>query len=469
MASADAALLTSYGEVAIPQQSTSTKKWATVTLLLILGYLSTTRSFAYLGLPALGVGVPIYLGEIVFFAFVFLKGDASIRPWFGSLVGMTPISAISWAIYFFVFFGLFQVLRGVVLDGNDIIIALQNFVFNYYSLFFFLGLWIGQRRPDLLIRCIRMLAWINGIYGVAWLLLLSRVPLTIPGSGVQLFGQPAGTYFAILGLLAFEKDLRKVRVPLLLCSFVLLALQIRAGWAAFIVGLLTWAIVARKFGRLAIGVASIALLLTISVVFDVKLPANERQNRGEISARNIAGAAIAPFDRELAYQFTDQADRQAGTTEWRQDWWAAIWRSVHEDPVRTVIGHGYGFPLSDLVPFVEGRTDLRTPHNFFFYALGYGGWLGVGLLFWVMFAICKLLWKTHKLTGNPFGLVFVGTALGVASFGDFFETPFGAIPFFLIVGLAAAPGVTQLEGARSQGAMPRKWLPAPAMKLQEPD
>ena len=41
----------------------------------------------------------------------------------------------------------------------------------------------------------------------------------------------------------------------------------------------------------------------------------------------------------------------------------------------------------------------------------------------------------------------------IASFGDFFETPFGAIPFFLIVGLAAAPGVTQLEAARSEGAM----------------
>jgi hypothetical protein len=464
VAGADAALLTSY-EVAIPQRSTSTRKWATVTLLLILGYLSMTRSFAYLGLPALGVGVPIYLGEIVFFAFVFLKSDVGTGRWFGSLVGMTPISGISWAIYFFVFFGLFQVLRGVVLDGNDIIIALQNFVFNYYSLFFFLGLWIGQRQPDLLVRCIRMLAWINGIYGVAWLLLLSRIPLTIPGSGVQLFGQPAGTYFAILGLLAFERDLKKVRVPLLLCAFVLLALQIRAGWAAFIVGLLTWAIVARKFGRLAIGVASLALLLAISVVFDVKLPANERQNRGEISARNIAGAAIAPFDRDLALQFTDQADRQAGTTEWRQDWWDAIWRSVHEEPVSTVIGHGYGYTLSNLVPSVEGRTDLRTPHNFFFYALGYGGWLGVGLLFWMLFAICKLLWKTHKLTGNPFGLVFVGTALGVASFGDFFETPFGAIPFFLIVGLAAAPGVTQLEAARSEGAIPSGLSTVPSNEI----
>lgn len=273
--------------------------------------------------------------------------------------------------------------------------------------------------------------------------------MSVPGSGVQLFGQPAGTYVAILGLLALEKDLRKVRVPLFLCAFVLLGLQVRAGWAAFLLGLVTWALIARRFGRLAVGIAAVTLLLAVSVIFDLKLPANERQNRGEISARNIAGAAIAPFDRELASQFTDQADRQAGTTEWRQDWWGAIWRSVHENPIRSVIGHGYGYTISNLVPFVEGRWDLRTPHNFFFYALGYGGWIGVATFAWVIIAICILLWRTYRLTGNPFGLVFVGTALGVASFGDYFETPFGAIPFFLMVGLAAAPGVIHFEEQRS--------------------
>jgi O-Antigen ligase len=430
---------------AIPRPGRSARKWSMVTLLLILGYLSMTRSFAYFGLPSLGVPVPIYIGEMVFIAFIFLKGDVGVGRWLGSLVERTPISGVSWAIYLFFLFGVFEVLRGVFLDGHDAIIALQNFVFNYYALFFFLGLWIGQRDPDLLRRSIRLLAWINGIYGVAWLLVLSRLPVNVPGSGVQLFGQPAGTYIAILGLLAFERDLKKVRVPLLLCAFVLLALQIRAGWAAFLFGIATWALVTRKFGRLMAGLAAVGLLLAVSLVFDLKLPANERQNRGEISARNIAGAAIAPFDRDLASQLSDQADRHAGTTEWRRDWWGAIWRSVHEDPVRTIIGHGYGFTIADLVPFLEGRWDLRTPHNFFFYAIGYGGWLGTGLFFWLLFAICRLMWRSYKLTGNPFGLVFVGTALGVASFGDFFETPFGAIPFFLVVGLAAAPAVIHLE------------------------
>lgn len=435
-------------------RTANARRWSVVITILIVGYLTMTRSFAYLGLPTLGVPIPIYLGEFVLLVFLITKSGVSVSRWFSGLVRQSPISAVSWSIYFFILFGIFGVVRGVLLDGNDWIIALQNFVFNYYALFFFVGLWIGEQYPDLLRKCIRILAWSNGIYGIAWILALGAIPLTVPGGRAPLFTQPAGTYVAILGLIAFEKNLRKVRLPLILCTFVLLGLQVRGGWAAFVTGLLTWAIVTKKFGRLAIGVASIGLILAVSLVFDLRLPANEGQNRGEISARNIAGAAIAPFNEDVALSFTDKAERHSGTTEWRRDWWSAIWRSVHDDPVSTMIGHGYGFTIAELVPFLEGRDDLRTPHNFFMYALGYGGWIGVLLFFAVLGTICRLLWRSYKLTDNPFGLVFVGTALGVAAFGVFFETPFGAIPFFLIVGMACAPAVISLENKSSLSQTP---------------
>ena len=445
MTAPQAALATRQQFVSSSVRSNTAKRWSVLTMILIVGYLTATRSFAYLGLPTLGVPVPLYLGEFALGAFLILRPGQGVGRWFGGLVRQTPLSAVCWTMYLFVLFGIFQVARGLLLEGNDWVIALQNLVFNYYSLFFFLGLWIGEQYPDFLRRCIRILAWSNGIYGVAWILVLGAIPLTVPGGRAPLFSQPAGTYVAILGLMAFEKNLKKVRVPLLLCAFVLLALQIRGGWAAFATGLLTWAIVTKKFGQFALGIASVGLLLAVSLVLDLRLPANEHQNRGEISARNITGAAIAPFNEDLASRFTDQASRHSGTTEWRKDWWQAIWRSVHDEPVRAFIGHGYGFAIANLVPFLEGRDDLRTPHSFFMYALAYGGWIGVVLFFSVLFAICRLLWKSYKLTDNPFGLVFVGTALGVASFGVFFETPFGAIPFFLIVGMACAPAVISLE------------------------
>jgi hypothetical protein len=449
-----AALATRDQFVSTSVRSGTAKGWSALTMILIVGYLTTTRSFAYLGLPTLGVPIPIYIGEFVLFAFLITKSRVSVSRWFSGLVRHTPLSAVSWSIYFFILFGIFEVVRGAMLDGNDWIIALQNLVFNYYALFFFVGLWIAEQYPDLLRKCIRILAWSNGIYGIAWILALGAISLTVPGGRAPLFSQPAGTYVAILGLIAFEKNLRKVRIPLILCAFVLLGLQVRGGWAAFVTGLFTWAIVTKKFGRLAIGVASIGLLLAVSLVFDLRLPANEGQNRGEISARNIAGAAIAPFNEDVALSFTDKAERHSGTTEWRRDWWSAIWRSVHDDPVRTLIGHGYGFTIADLVLFLEGRDDLRTPHNFFMYALGYGGWIGVLLFFSILGTIGRLLWRSYKLTDNPFGLVFVGTALGVAAFGVYFETPFGAIPFFLIVGMACAPAVVSLESKSSLSQVP---------------
>lgn len=438
-------------------RSVTAKRWSAVIMVLIVGYLTMTRSFAYLGMPTLGIPVPVYLGELVLVLFLILKPGVSVSRWFGGLVRKTPISAVCWFMYLFILFGIFEVARGLLLDGNDWIIALQNLVFNYYALFFFLGLWIGELYPDFLRRCIRILAWTNGVYGIAWIVALGAIPLTVPGGTAPLFTQPAGTYVAILGLMAFEKNLKKVRVPLLLCAFVLLALQVRGGWAAFVTGLLTWAIVTKKFGQLAVGVASIGLLLAVSLVFDLRLPASESQNRGEISARNIAGAAVAPFNEDVASRFTDKAERHSGTTEWRKDWWKAIWRAVHDDPVRTLIGHGYGFSIAELVPFLEGRDDLRTPHNFLMYALGYGGWIGVLLFLSLLAAISRLLWRSYKLTGNPFGLVFVGTSVGVASFGGFFETPFGAIPFFLVVGLACAPAVTAMEDESMPTRVPDQY------------
>jgi hypothetical protein len=427
-------------------------RWTFATLVLLLGYLTLTRSFAYLGLPTIGFPIPLYIGEAFLAAFLIFAARVSISRWVSSLVMPSRLSAIAWLIYFFVLYGVFELIRGVYLEDHPLLIALQGAVFSFYALFFFLGLWVGEKNPDFLGAFIRKLAWVQGVYGIAWILFLTRFEIFIPGTpGVPLFGQPAGSYFAILGLLCFERNLSRMWVPLLLNTFVLLALQVRGGWAGFLAGLITWAIVTKRFGRFLTASMVVVLLLIFGYVFDLKIPETTRGNRGEISARNIVGAVVAPIDKETALEYSVTAKRYAGTAEWRTDWWNAIWRSVHEDPVRSLIGHGYGFPLTSLVPFLEGRTDLRTPHGVFFYALGYGGWVGVLLFAALLTGIGFALWRVYRLTGNPFGLVFIAIALGVASFGDFFETPFGGIPFYIIVGLACAPGLGGTDAAAQQG------------------
>jgi hypothetical protein len=119
-------------------------------------------------------------------------------------------------------------------------------------------------------------------------------------------------------------------------------------------------------------------------------------------------------------------------------WWLAIWDSVHESRERALLGYGYGYALGDLVPYLAG-SFIRTPHNVFFYALGYTGWIGVGV-FGLLFAeITKLSWGVYRINGQPFAIVFVVTTGICSLFTAFFEAPYGAVPFYVITGCACAP------------------------------
>jgi O-antigen ligase len=242
-------------------------------------------------------------------------------------------------------------------------------------------------------------------------------------------------------------------LPLLIMNaLVLLGLQVRAFWVALIAGMFVWGLVKHQFTRIIGAATALILLLSIAYVFDVSLPATN-EGRGEISARNIIGAALAPLDEELASEFTDAADRFSGTTEWRKDWWEGIWLSVNEDPTTSLIGHGYGFPLANVVTFIEGRSDLRTPHNIFFYALGYGGWIGVTLFGLLLIALARLLWRSYRASGDPFGLVVLVMGYAIASFGNYLETPFGAVPFYLLLGLAATPALKSTGAPQAEPSL----------------
>ena len=415
--------------------------WTKLTELLLFGYLSLTRSFAYLGLPTLLVPlnlppVPLYVGELSLAAFLALKPGTGLGRWMKGIAARSPLSAVSWSLYTLLAYGIYETLRGIFL-GYPAITALQNFAFNYYPLYFFLGLWVGERRPDFLPNFVRAYAWWNGIYGIAWMLVLHNFTAVMPGTEVPLFGQPAGSALALVGLLCYERRLTKAWMPLLLNTFVLLGVQVRAEWVGFVAALLLWGWGAKRLSRVLAGVGAVLVLLLLGSLLDITLPSP----RGEIATREIVARGIAPVNQELASQYTEDADVYAGTVSWRTQWWSAIWREVHDDPTSAVLGLGYGYPLAALsfqVPY-----EIRTPHNVLFYALGYSGWLGVAFFFSFQLALATLLWRARRASGQFFGLAVLVMGLAISFFGNFFETPFGAIPFYLLVGIAAAPAVSR--------------------------
>jgi hypothetical protein len=182
----------------------------------------------------------------------------------------------------------------------------------------------------------------------------------------------------------------------------------------------------------------LATILVVGLITDVRLPGVAGRG-GETSAREMVGRALAGIDKETAREFSKDVDAYAGTLKWRNDWWKEIWIAVHSDRERTFLGLGYGYPLATLVTYIgQEAVATRSPHSIFYYALGYSGWIGVLLFAFLQFSIASTVWRAYRRTGSSLGLaVFVGT-LVTASAGNCLETPFGAIPFYCMIGMCAA-------------------------------
>ena len=423
----------------VAAKSTLPDGWSRIALILILGYCLMGRSFAYMGIPPWH----LFIGEIILAAFL-LAGPRTARgSWARLARRIRPLRRLLKFYLVFLVYGIFQVLRGIAL-GHPPLTAVRDLAFNYYPVFFLLGLWVGLRKPNVLPRLFRALAWFNGIYGIAYILFLNRVSWTFPGvsdqvAPVPMFGLPEFSFVVLLGLLAYEPNLRKVWYLLALNGFVLLGMQVRAEWLGFAVGLLLWGWLTKRLKRMLTAGAVVAVVLAVMFVIDFRLPGPATRGGGEISARDLIGRAMAPLDPDLAAEYTSSYKMDVDTTVWRTIWWLAIWQSVNQSRGTSLFGFGYGFPIGELSPFIGEGEFIQTPHNVFLYALGYTGWIGVLLLALLQGELARLLWKTYRKTNQPCGIVLWAAMLSYAMFTAFFEAPYGAIPFYLLAGLLVRP------------------------------
>lgn len=416
--------------------------------LLIVGYLSMRRSFAHLGVS------PVYLGEIALIAFVVGCPRAMFGLWVNALRRPALLSGLAWCIYLGLGYGMAQCIRGIG-AGYDPMMAAKTLVFNVYPFFLFAGLWVGVRHAELLPKLIRLLAWCHGIYGVAYIVLLSPLGLTLDADlpdAVVWFGQPIGAAIVLLGLLSFERRLGRMWLPLLLNAFVLMGMQVRAQWLGFAAAVLLWSCLAGRLSQ-ALKLAVVVVgILVVGLIADFRIPAPAMRG-GEFSTRSLVGRAIATVDTETAAMFMEDPEIYSGTVSWRADFWRGVVDMVHETPARTLFGPGYGFPIWDCHTELDGE-QIRSPHNVFVFALGYTGWIGVGLFCALQLALAALLWRAYRLTGQPFGICLWILVMIWATFDNFFEAPFGAIPCFLLFGMAIAPLLANSPDIQAAGAEP---------------
>ena len=265
--------------------------WPWIAGFLLLGYLTMGRSFAYLGIP------PIFIGEIVLAAFLLLKPRIALGTWAASLLRPSPLNGLGLALLAFMAYGLWQVGRGV-LGGYPRSPHAQVLHLQLLHAVLIHGDMDRAAHPDFLPKLIRVIAWVNGIYGVIYIVALRDVAAYIPGTDVPLFSAPAAQVVVILGLLCFERDLRAVWFVLLLNIVVTLVWQVRAEWAGLALGILAWGFLTGRIGRvIAIGMAGLAVLGMIELA-DIRLVGRNT----EVSLSETVARAIAPIDKDLAQE-----------------------------------------------------------------------------------------------------------------------------------------------------------------------
>jgi O-Antigen ligase len=427
--------------------------WGKVAAFLIVGYLCMGRAFAYLGLPWFS----LFIGEMALAAFLLFGPRTKQGRWLHVAQHAGRLRRFEWLLLLLLCYGAFEALRGI-LAGYPAFVAARDTAFNYYPLFLFLGIWAGLKDKEFLRRVVRALAWWNGCYGLVYALFLSRLSWTMPGtanaaSTVPLFSEPLGSAIALLGLLAFEPKLRRVWHLVALNALVMLFVQMRAEWVGFTVGLLVFAWYTKRLRRVFVGAGLVIALLGVMYATNINLPSPKGRG-GQISADSIVARALAPINKNLAENLAPAhaVAGFAGTATWRLVWWAAIWHSVHASAARALLGFGYGYPIGELNPFIAPGEFIQTPHSDFFYALGFSGWLGVVLFVLLQIELGRLLFRSYRMSGQPLGLALWSMMLAWSSFGELLEGPFGAIPFYLLVGVALAPALFAREGTLNRAA-----------------
>lgn len=227
----------------------------------------------------------------------------------------------------------------------------------------------------------------------------------------------------------------------------------------------------------------ISLLLALGLSFAFTFAAS-RQARGRqlamifsvpviIAATLLLLPTTTAGERLLATVMPDQisgssAERNAqGTQQAREMTWETVIGWTNEDPVRAVVGSGFGndfLESSGTKQFLEGTTytNVRSPHNWFVGIYARLGVVGFALsLLWVA-QLAWIAWRQRQTVGEDdllaFSTLTVAAIIPVATLGVVLESPFGAIPFFWAAGvLMASRGAIQAGANRvSRRTTPRR-------------
>lgn len=415
--------------------------------VLLIGYASLGRGFAYLGIR------PIFVGEVVL-----ASGFLAIA--FGGGLRRVLRSRIVWILLAFVIWSAFQTLPYLPTYGVE---SLRDAVVWGYAGFAFLVAasllrtqW-WERVPALYARWMPiLLLWfpVGFLFSELEVLPRSRgqalllMPHLKPGdTAVQLAGAAA---FLALGL--YHRYRGKGRSAgewlwwtVWLMGVVLTASQNRGGMVALLIsGAVVLAIGPRarwmKIGLVAAMLGSAALLVDVEI---------DLGGRRQVSGRQLVANAASIVSGS-------DSENLSGTKEWRLLWW----KDIVDYTVRGKYfwtGKGFGVNLATADGYqLDDQETLRSPHNGHMTILaragvpGFALWMllqavfGVSLIraYWRARSRGEHLWARLDLWVLGFWVAFLVNA----SFDVFLEGPQGGIWFWSLFGFGIATVEAQREG-----------------------
>jgi O-antigen ligase len=420
---------------------------------LLLGYVVGNRGFAQLSPVS---GLPVFFSELglgIVLVLVTLRGALRRelpvqRDWLNGLL-------LLWLAL-----GSARILWDVRTHG---VVALRDFAMIYYLLYFFGAQALARHAPSRRLLHGSLLVTfgllpLTGVIDTVFpnffqtYLLAGDVPL------IYYKGDLLATFLftGFLLLLPHRRfDFRSdgLRWLLALVSVVLgLTLLSRSSMLGLAVGCgwLAWSGRWRPF-RVLVAVCAGGLVAVVAY----SLLQKKDFTQTKAYAIYESAASIGDYQGTRSYQ-NDQSGNKGDNNRYRLVWWKNIVKETFAtDPV---FGQGFGADLAkgfflEYYPTTEPDFNPRSPHNIFMTTLGRMGLVGTAVLaaiYWVQARATARSVRAARGEPERDENVTLQAALWVimvcACFGVVLEGPMGAIPFWIMLGLATQAGSGETTG-----------------------
>lgn len=436
-------------------------------VLLFVGlmlYAAFGKGFAYAGWP------PIFVGEVLMAVVI----AASLRP-----QAAIPYNAAAAVTAVLIAFGAVQLAVDRLDGAVPLLETLRGLAPLYYSVYGF-GTYMLLRAYEQRIGRAAALAvveraviaaapWVMGVVTVLATLLLvePRALPTWPKSGVPLLLSKPWDLAVTLVLFApfiFMRQRRPafagpqlVLITLWCSSAVVISFRSRGALLALVAGLF---ILQPHVTRILKGIMVVTPIVLLLYVTGISVEVGYREISYEALGDAVASVLGGGSDDEVGGDYV-------ATTEWRSEWWRAIWADVSEERM-LLHGHGWGDNLAIRYGIAshtaaDDPRALRVPHNIFLSLAGRAGLaVAVGLV--VVVPVLTIGRTFRRQPDQPTPRTVEAARGGVvaalvASLTDvFLESPQGGIITWSLLGFlwwSCAPAVEpgrHLEAGTQDGA-----------------